>query len=188
MVSTLWTPLLGWIAAGGSALALALAAPTEHTILGRMPQIAAQRLDQRPMALPQGLPAERTLAIVVFGKDQRGEVQSWIDGMQLRQDASISWIKIPVLDDKQGAQGRSAVVQALLSRHASPGERAVLVPVFTDRDGFIRAARLSGAEHASVLVLDRNGTVLAKAEGGFDEAKGQALRATLLAQNELSPF
>ncbi|MES2936362.1 MAG: hypothetical protein V4864_01690 [Pseudomonadota bacterium] len=188
MTSTFWTPFLGWMAAGGGALAMAFAAPTEDTMLGRMPQIAAHRLDQRPLALPQGLPAERTLAIIVFGRGQHGEVQSWVEGMQLRQDPAISWIKIPVLDDKRDEQGRRDIVQGLLARHASQSDRALLVPVFTDRDGFIRAAKLSGIEHASVLVLDRSGTVLAKAEGHFDEAKGQALRATLLAQGERSPF
>ncbi len=182
MASTFWTPFLGWIAAACGALGLAVAAPTEHTMLGRMPQIAAQRLDERPMALPQGLPAERTLAIVVFRKSQGAEARSWIEGMQLRQDTSIAWIKMPVYDDKASEQGRRDIVQGLLARYAAQSDRAVMVPVFADREGFIRAARLSGAEHASVLVLDRNGTVLAKAEGLFDEDKGQALRATLLAQ------
>lgn len=190
MVSTFWTPFLGWMGAGGAALALAFAAPTEHTVLGRVPQIAAQRLDARPMSLPDGLPAERTLAIVVFGSSQRDEVRSWVDGMQLKQDPSIAWIKMPVLDDKRDARERRAIEERLLARyaHASQNERAALVTVFTDRDGFIRATRLSGAEHASVLVLDREGTVLAKAEGGFSEEKAQALRATLLAQNERQPF
>ena len=188
MVSTLWTPFFGWLAAGGTALGLAFAAPTEHTILGRLPQIAAQRLDQRPMVLPEGLPGQRTLAIVVFQKNQREEARSWIDGMHLRHDPSIAWIKMPVYDDKASAQGRRDIVEALLARHASQSDRALMVPVFADRDGFIRAARLSGTEHASVLVLDRNGTVLAKAEGLFDEGKGQALRATLLAQGDTAPF
>ncbi len=182
MASTFWTPFLGWMAAACGALGLAFAAPNDHTVLGRVPQITAQRLDQRPMVLPDGLPGQRTLAIVVFRKSQRDEARSWIDGMQLRRDTSISWIKMPVYDDKASEQGRREIVQGLLARYAAHSDRAVMVPVFADREGFIRAARLSGADHASVLVLDRNGTVLAKAEGLFDEDKGQALRATLLAQ------
>jgi hypothetical protein len=56
--------------------------------------------------------------------------------------------------------------------------------VFTDRDAFIRAAGLSGTEHAWVLVLNREGKVLARAEGLYDEAKANALRETLLAQGD----
>jgi hypothetical protein len=56
--------------------------------------------------------------------------------------------------------------------------------VFANRSQFIRAAGLSGMEHASVLVLSRDGRVLARAEGPFDERRAQALRETLLAQRD----
>jgi len=76
------------------------------------------------------------------------------------------------------------------AREAQPGfgalpqqDRARLVPVFTNREAFVRAAGLSNAEHASVLVLDREGKVLARAEGMFDEEKARALRQTLFAKD-----
>ncbi len=56
-----------------------------------------------------------------------------------------------------------------------------MVPVFTDREAFIRAAGISSAKHASVLVLDRSGQVLARVEGPYNEDKARALRETLLA-------
>ena len=64
-------------------------------------------------------------------------------------------------------------------RHRKPDARAAragatrarLVPVFTDREAFIRAAGLSSAKHASILVLNRDGKVLARAEGSFNEDK-----------------
>ena len=72
----------------------------------------------------------------------------------------------------------------MLARHPSESARARLIPVFTDREAFIRAAGLSSADHASVLILDREGIVLARAEGRFDQDKARALRETLLAQGE----
>ena len=68
-----------------------------------------------------------------------------------------------------------------MARHPADIDRSRLVPVFTDRDAFMRATGLPGNEHAWVLVLDREGKVLARAEGGFDQDKAQALRETLLA-------
>ncbi len=58
-----------------------------------------------------------------------------------------------------------------------------VVPVFTNQDEFVRAAGLSSTDHASVLVLDREGMVLARASGQFDETKAQALRETLGQRN-----
>jgi carbon-monoxide dehydrogenase large subunit len=49
------------------------------------------------------------------------------------------------------------------------------VPVFTNRDAFIRAAGLSGPDHAWVLVSGRDGQVLARVEGEYSAEKGQAL-------------
>ncbi len=57
------------------------------------------------------------------------------------------------------------------------------MPVFTDRASFVREAGLSDPDHASVLVLDREGNVLARAQGPFRPDKAQALRETVLAQN-----
>lgn len=150
-MSPIFTPVMGWVAAAGAALGLALAAPHDGAVLGKVPSILAKRLDHTPVQVPQELPSGRTLALVVFEGHQREEARSWIEGLQLKRDASIKWVK---------------------------------VPVHKDRDAFVRATGLASADHASVLVLDREGNVLARAQGPFDPDKAQALRETLLAQND----
>lgn len=184
MRKTIWTPTLSWLAAVSAALALALAAPDESTMMGRLPTLFAKRLDQQPIVLPQHLPAERTLALVTYRRDHRAEIDSWIRGLRLDEDSSIAWVRMPVLNDPGNESERSAIEDKLLARHPSPSDRSRLVPVFTNREAFVRAAGISGTEHASVLVLNRDGKVLARAEGQFDEAKAQALRETLFARNE----
>lgn len=179
MTRTILTPTLAWLAAVSAALMLALAAPDDTSFLGRLPALTVKRLDQQRVVLPQGLPAERTLALVAFHSGQRDEVRSWIHGLRLDQDPSISWFKMPVLNDPGTEQARSEIESILLARHAQDIDPSRLVPVFTDRDAFIRAAGLTGTQHAWVLVLDRDGKVLARAEGRFDQDKAQALRETL---------
>ena len=183
MRRTIWTPTLSWLAAVSAALALAVAAPDESNVMGRLPTLFAKRLDQQPVVLPQQLPAARTLALVAYTREQGDEIDSWIRGLRLDEDASIPWFRMRVLNDPGNESARSAIEDKLLARHPSKTDRSRLVPVFTDREAFVRAAGVSGAEHASVLVLDREGKVLARAEGVFDEAKAQALRETLLARN-----
>ena len=184
MKRTIWTPTLAWLAAASVALMLALAAPSETNVMGRLPSLTAKRLDQQRLVLPQGLAAGRTLALVAFNHNQRAEIQSWITGLGLDRDPSISWFKMPVLDDPGNENARNAIEIKLLARHPSESARSRLVPVFTDREAFIRAAGLSGADHASVLILDREGTVLARAEGLFDQDKARALRETLMARGD----
>ncbi|HXE49073.1 MAG TPA: hypothetical protein VN663_11930 [Ramlibacter sp.] len=181
MTRTIWTPTLAWLAAVTAALVLALAAPNESNFLGQLPRLSVKRLDQQRVVLPQELPAPRTLALVAFRSSQREEIRSWVEGLRLDQDDSIAWFKMPVLKDPGSESARSDIESVLLARHPADIDRSRLVPVFTDRDAFIRAAGLPGNEHAWVLVLDREGKVLARAEGRFDQDKAQALRETLLA-------
>ncbi len=129
----------------------------------------AKRLEQQLFAeLPNG----RTLALVGFNQNQRVELHSWIDGLRLRQDSPIAWVKMPVLKDPGNEDARSAIESRLLAGHAQKSHiRAPLIPVFANQNDFIRAAGLSGKDHASVLVLNRDGRVLARAEGQYDPAK-----------------
>lgn len=173
MRQPLWTPTLAWLAAATGALLLAVAAPSETSLMGRLPRLAAERL-----GAPRGLPAERVLALVGFDRSHRAEINSWIEGLRLREDAAIPWVKMPVLRDPGDEPARLALEGRIRATHDLPPQR--LVPVFTDLDHFIRAAGLSGREHASVLVLDRDGQVLARAEGQYDPVRATALRETLM--------
>jgi hypothetical protein len=184
MNNKIWTPMLGWVAAAGVAVGMAVVAPHEHKLLGKLPSLSAKRLDQTQIALPQELPSGRTLAVVVFKGTQREEARGWIEGLQLHRDSSIAWLKMPVLQDPGDDKERRDIERRLLEKHPTQAERARLVPLFTDRDAFVRAAGLAGTDHASVLVVDRSGNVLARAEGPFDPDKAQALRETVLAMND----
>ena len=184
MRTTNWTPTLAWLAAVTGAFVLAVAAPSETNLMGRLPSPTAQRLDQQRMSQPSGAPAARTLALVGFSRSQRSEIHSWIEGLGLDQDTDIDWIKMPVLNDPGNEDARHEAERKILAGHSLSGVHTRIVPVFTNRDEFIRAAGLSGMEHASVLVLNRDGKVLARAEGRYDEAKAAALRETLLARRD----
>ena len=83
-------------------------------------------------------------------------------------------------------RARSQIEQRILARHSALVDQSRLVPVFTNREAFIRAAGLSSSDHAWVLVIGRDGQVLARVEGEYSEEKGQALRQTLLAPSQLS--
>jgi hypothetical protein len=187
-MKTIWFQVFGWLAAATLALLFAFASPNESAVMGRMPAVNAKRLNQQPIALPEGLPAGRTLALVAFQRGHRDEIESWIKGMELKENGPIQWLKIPVLDDPGSETARSDIEKRILARHSALVDQSRLVPVFTNREAFIRAAGLSSSDHAWVLVIGRDGQVLARVEGEFSEEKGQALRETLLAQSGQASF
>jgi hypothetical protein len=154
-------------------------------LLGKVPAITAKRLDQTHVVIPHQLPAERTVAVVVFRREQREDAQSWIDGLGLHQRSDIAWVRVPVWSVKEPAE-QQRIEQHLAKRYPNQSDQARVLPVFTDRDAFVRAAGLGSTEQVSVLVLDREGNVLAKAQGRFDQNKAQAMRETVLAQTSVA--
>lgn len=175
----IWIQTTAWLAAVAAALALAFAAPSESSVMGRLPSLNTTRLDLSPVSFPQDLPARPTLALVAFAKTQRAEIDSWIHGLKLHQDPSIAWLKVPVINDPGTASERHAAIQRIQQRHPKEADRARLLPLFTDRDAFVRNVGLSGTDHAGILVVARDGRVLARVEGHYDEDKAQALLETL---------
>ena len=172
-----------WLIAAGLAFALALAAPTDSSVMGHLPAFMSQTLTHQPVAVPEGLPSERTLALITFKRGQHAQAESWIQGLNLRNDASIAWMRMPVLNDPGTQTGRSAVENKLLRHFPADTERARLVPVFTDRANFVRSAGLNGTDQVYAVVVNRQGDVLARVEGQFDPCKAHALRETLQARS-----
>jgi hypothetical protein len=150
--------------------------------MGRLPAFMAQTLLRQPVTVPEGLPSDRTLALITFQRGHHAQVESWIQGMNLRNDPSITWMRMPVLNDP-GTLGRSVVENRLLQHYPADTERAKLVPVFTDRASFVRSAGLGGTDQVYAVVVNRQGDVLARVEGQFDADKAQTLRETLLQQS-----
>lgn len=162
-----------WFGAAVAAVGLVLLAPSERSLMGQLPPLAAKAHDQRALALPQELPAERTLALLIFKREQKEEVRSWIDGMGLRKDPSIPWLKVRVVPAEAGP----VALTMESSAHSKPGSR--FVSVSTDSRGLAQSMGLYDTEHAQVVVVGRDGQVLAKAQGPYDEDKAKALLETL---------
>ena len=174
---SVWTTPLTWCVVIAAAMLLAVATLREPGVLGRLPDAVGQTLNNKPSAIAPG--DARFLALVTFHRDQRKAADSWISGLQLHQDRSISWVRMPVLNDPGDAAQREAFERRLLARYTNEQERQHLVPVITDRAAFVRSVGLAGTGSAYVLVINRNGEVLARVVGEFDESKAETLRDTL---------
>ncbi len=171
--------LLAWLAAAALALMFAAASPNEASVMGQLPYHMSQTLLRRPLALPGELPSERTLALVTFQRAHRAQADSWIEGLNLKNDASINWLRLPVINDPGTATGRQAAEGRLLQNYPADTERAGVVPVFTNRSDFVRSLGLNGVAQSYAIVVNRQGDVLARVEGQFDADKAEILRATL---------
>jgi len=172
---------LAWVAAAGAGVGFAVWYPTESGVMGQLPAHSTQSLNRTPISLPEGLPSDRTLALVTFNRDQRAQADSWIEGLNLKNDASISWVRIPVLGEPNTPNARSDAETRLLGRYTADIERAKMLPMFMNREAFAHATGLKNTGQGYAVVFNRQGEVLARVEGPFDVNKAQSLRETLIA-------
>jgi hypothetical protein len=180
--STAWYVFV-WLAAAGLAVVLSVASPNDASVMRHLPAFMAQTtLSHPPMSMAQGFTANRTLALITFQRGQQAQAESWIQGLDLRNDTSITWLRMPVFNDP-GQSGRRVVESRLMQHYPGDSERARLVPIFTDRAVFVRAAGLPGVDQFYAVVVNREGEVLARVEGQFDAQKAKMLRETLLARD-----
>ncbi len=170
---------LFWFAAVLAACLLALGFPSERSVMGSLPPLTASDLNHQRLQLPADLRADRTLLLIGFDRSHAAELDTWVRGLRLKERGDVAWLRMPVIQDPGNASHREAMEAMLTARYPLPGERARLVPVFTDRDRFVRHAGLSTSALPHAVVLGRNGEVLARVEGGFTEDKAHALRDTL---------
>lgn len=169
-----------WVGTASAAVAMGLVAPSESGLMGQLPPLAAKAHDQRSLVLPQQLPAERTLALLVFKQDQKEEAHSWIEGMGLRKDPDIPWVKMRIVPAEAGPVALTMDSSAQAARPIPVGLRpAQLLSVSTDTGRLVQSMGLHNTEHAQVVVLGRDGQVLAKAQGAYDQDKARALMETL---------
>jgi len=172
---------LAWVAATGAGVGLSVWYPTEASVMGQLPAHRTQSLTRTPVTLPEGLPSDRTLALVTFNRNQRGQADSWIEGMNLKNDTSISWVRIPVLGEPTTPNAKGDTENRLLGSYTADEERAKMLPMFVDKAAFARATGLKSIERGYAVVLNRQGEVLARVEGPFDPDKALVLRETLAA-------
>lgn len=173
------TTALAWLAVAAIGVGFAFLSPNESKVMGQLPSHVTQTLNRTPVSLPEGLPSERTLALVTFSRTQRAQADSWIEGMNLKNDPSISWIRIPVVSDPDTPDGRITAEKRLLERYTVEAERTKLLPMFFDKATFAKATGLNSIEQGYAIVLNRQGDVLARVQGPYDPDKAQNLRETL---------
>jgi hypothetical protein len=173
--------LLMW---GQSAVAQSIVPPgSSAPVPGRMPIIKAETLLDRKLTLPQDLPAERTLVLIAFEQAQQAIVETWVDGMRLKESL-LPWIETPVMDPGD-TPTQTRIKRGMLQGVSDQALRDRTIALFTDRIAFYEALGLAKpGQTASKLgmhaaVIDRAGRVLALAEGDYSKAKADTLISAL---------
>jgi hypothetical protein len=185
MMRTIWTDSFAWMLTVCAAVGLTLLAPTGLSVLGHLPRMAATDLNQRQLSFPEDLPAERTLVFVTFMRGQNVDVGHWIDAMGLNEHSTLAWMRLRVFE-RAAYEQRHAIEHHLHASYTTSTSRATVVPLYTDSDAFARELGLPSQKHMYAIVINRQGHVLARAEGLYSQEKAAALLERMQPANDRS--
>ncbi len=163
-------------AATAAAVFLSAGAQAQSAPAGKLPTTNAESLAEKPLALPADLPAQRTLVLLAFERDQRASLATWKTGLDLTA-GKTPWMELIVVGP-QNAFVRTMIQRGLRREIAEGPMRDRVVPLFAEQEAFAAGLGLS-TKSPHVLTVDRAGRVLAHAEGDYAPAKAQALLFSL---------
>lgn len=168
---------LGSIYLGTSQIALVEAAEMKPG--PRIPAVTGKDLNGRPWKAPADFPAERTLVILGYEQEQQAAIDTWTAGMRLAEPESrLPWIEMPVIDEP-GFVMRWIIDTGMQRGIPGKDARSHVWTVYTDRQAFLKSCGIDSVREIHLLVVKRNGEILAMESGAYDEAAAARLLAVL---------
>lgn len=152
------------------------------------PAVDGRTLLGAHVVLPAHFPADRTLAVVAFQRGQQSRVDRWIElavaaGVPpTPRGASgsipVAVVEVPVLST-QWRPVRRFIDGGMTAGIGDPDVLARTITVYTDVDAFQRVLAIPSSNDVHALVVDRDGTILARGCGDPDDQSWAAIAAGL---------
>lgn len=140
------------------------------------PSITHADLNERMVTLPAELPGNPSIVFIAYRQNQQPDVNTWLSGLALTaSDPIYEFIELPVVGS--GAKMiRSTIDNGMRSGIVDPNFRARTITVYSSRKAFNAALDIQDRSQIYTLVVTRDGSVLAKVAGPFDESKAKIIK------------
>lgn len=140
------------------------------------PNITSYSLDKQKVTLPGGLEGKTDLLMVSFAPEQQKDVDSWLPVAQALQHANFDfhYYELPVTG-KENFVFRWWETSSMRSDQTDPEMWHWIVPLFIDRQPFLRDLDIANEKQVVVLLIDRQGHILWRATGSLTQDKRASL-------------
>jgi hypothetical protein len=146
----------------------------------QFPSVTGANLQRKRLALPQDLKGELNLLLIAFQQWQQTQVDTWIPfARQLEETHSgVRYYELPTIR-RLNALARTFINEGMRAGIPDPVARERTITLYLDKNAFREAIQLPGEDDIYVLLLNRQGRVLWRAEGAFTPEKGESLAAAV---------
>ena len=144
------------------------------------PTISAENLEGRALALPSDLEGEYNVLFIAFQRQQQADIDGWFPLVKqlAKEHPALAYYELPTLP-RGNLLFRRWVNSGMRLGIPDKKMRQVTIPLYLNKEAFCEALNIQDEEQIHVLLVNRKGEVLWRAEGPFTEGMGQDLRHAL---------
>jgi hypothetical protein len=152
----------------------------EPSPAAHFPSVKASNLEKRDFNLPADFEGDRNLVLVAFEREQQEDVDTWLREMKHFEEADpgLHYYELPTIQ-RPGAFLRWFIDTGM--RHGIPDRKARerTIPLYLEKKPFLDSLLIVDQNKIYALLVDREGRVLWRSDGVFDDTKAAGLSSAL---------
>ena len=163
---------------------LTIATPSTDTIMsnvaadtiGRFPSVEGSNLEGERFNLPSGFKGELNVVLVAFQRDQQADVDTWMPFLKSLGEThpALRVYELPTLGRRYRMM-RPFIDGGMRRGIPDRAVREATITLYIDKSPFREALKLGDEDRIYVLLVDREGRVLWRTEGLFNDSSGAEL-------------
>jgi len=144
------------------------------------PSVSASNLDGRKFDLPKGLEGELNVVIVVFRREHQGLIDGWVPHLNglVGEKKGLAFYELPVIHSSYSVFHRW-IDGGMRAGIGDEGARKRTITLYVDKRALKRRLEIPDEDTIHLFLIDRNGKVVWRGEGGFTEQKLGGLKEAL---------
>jgi len=156
-------------------LATALAQSPAH-----FPELQSSNLQGRLFHMPGDFEGARNLLLIAFERHQQSNLDTWLHEMKRFEeiDPQFRYYELPTIS-RMNPVTRWFINSGMRRGIPDKKARERTITLYIDKKPFENALEIHSEKTVYAILVDREGNVLWRADGDFDEAKGESLRRYL---------
>ena len=146
----------------------------------KFPTVSGFNLNRQELEFPRDFRGDLNLLFVPFLQPQQGVVNTWVP-LADRLESSFpefAYYELPTIDELP-ALSRTFINEGMRAGIPDAKARERTVTLYIEMARFMRALGIPSKNEVHVLLVDRQGGILWRTTGSFDEAKGSELAGAI---------
>ena len=151
------------------------------------PTVSGFNLNRQEFQFPRDLAGELNILFVPFRQHQQLTVNTWVPFAQETEAAfpGVVYYELPTIHEMP-ALSRMFINEGMRAGIPDQTARERTVTLYIDLEKFMNATAIPGKDAVHILLVNRDGDILWRTTGNYDEQKGRSLLEAIQANRQVA--